>query len=392
MSSHITALNRQEKGRTFHGLALAGVSHFALEFCHNFLPVLYPLLVVGMGLSYQQIGYIALIVGLLTSLPQPFLGFLSDRFGAYQVGGISILWLGTLMSVSGLTPNYLAFAALVGLASLGSAAYHPAGAVLAAAHSKEQRGVGMSIFSVGGNLGSALSPLIIAALLPWLGLNAAFTVLPVALVVSLMLIQQKSPVAPERSGGHTNSAEGSSALWLGLVLLVIAAMSRAWFQVSLITYIPVWIESGGGTLTRAGQMLSVFAFSIGAGSLVGGAASDRVGRWIIGLVCFALLGPAYWLFLNVSGVNQILVLALIGFCLGNTYPIFVLMAQDCWSQRAAVASGLIMGIGWAPGGLGASFTGYVADTSSLFTGLQMLLVPPLVGLICMIFWRSTGLR
>ena len=63
------------------------------------------------------------------------------------------------------------------------------------------------------------------------------------------------------------------------------------------------------------------------------------------------------------------------------------MAQDCWPQRAAVASGLIMGIGWAPGGLGSLFTGYLADLSTLTYSLAWLVVPPVMGLGCVVVWR-----
>lgn len=413
MSTNATALRLPKGSGTSYGLALSGLSHFAIELSHNFLPVLYPLLIVSMDLSFQQIGTIALIIGLLTSLPQPFLGFLSDRFGSYLVAGLSIMWLGILMSMTGLVSNYWILALLVGLASLGSSAYHPAGAVMAAANSKERRGVSMSIFSVGGNFGSALSPILVAALIPWLGLNAALGVLPVALIVSFLLIRQTKVNAASGSSVRQPSHKQSIAkqpdtnqdastnvvsetikaapvLWAGLILLTVASMARSWFQVSLMTYLPLWIESGGGSLTQASQMLSVFAFSIGAGSMFGGTASDRVGGWIIVLLSFAVMGPAYWIFLNSTGFGQyttliqFIALAVIGFSIGNTFPTLVLMAQDCWSQRAAVASGLIMGIGWAPGGLGASYTGYVADTSSLGAGLQLLLIPPIVGVVCLV--------
>jgi FSR family fosmidomycin resistance protein-like MFS transporter len=376
-----------ESTRPGWGLTLAGLSHFTLELCHNFLPVLYPLLVVSMGLTYGQIGVIALIVGLVTSLPQPFLGFLSDRFGAYRVSALSILWLGLLMSLVGFAQNYLLFALLVGLASLGSAAYHPAGAVLASAHSRVRRGVGMSIFSVGGNLGSAVSPLLIAALLPWFDRNAALIMLPIAFIVSGLLYAQAQPTSLVRRAQTAVTAQSGTLLRTALILLTAAAMTRAWFQVSLLTYLPVWIESAGGTVAQASRLLAVFAFAIGGGAMFGGTVSDRVGPWRVVVISFLLIAPAYWLFLHSSGPLQYLVLALIGFAIGNTYPTFVIMAQDCWTQRAAVASGLIMGIGWAPGGLGASFTGYLADLSTLDYSLQFLVVPPLLGLACMVGWR-----
>jgi len=354
--------------------------------------VLYPLLVVSMGLTYAQIGVIALIVGLVTSLPQPFLGFLSDRFGAYRVSALSILWIGLLMGMVGFAPNYLFFTLLVGLASLGSGAYHPAGAVLASAHSRARRGAGMSIFSVGGNLGSALSPLLIAALLPWFGLHAALILLPIAIVVSGVLIRQNEPqnVARSHSEPLPTEASGDSTdglLRSGLILLTMAAMTRAWFQVSLMTYLPVWVESEGRTVAEASLLLAIFAFSIGGGAMFGGIISDRVGPWLVVLLSSLVIAPAFWLFLFSTGVLQHLAVALIGFAIGNTYPTFILMAQDCWPRRAAVASGLIMGIGWAPGGLGASFTGYLADRSTLSASLTWLVVPPLIGLACVVAWR-----
>lgn len=375
------------------GLTLASLSHFTLELCHNFLPVLYPLLIVSMGLTYAQIGVIALIVGLLTSLPQPFLGFLSDKFGAYRVSALSVLWIGVLMSVVGFAPNYLLFTVLVGLASLGSAAYHPAGAVLASTHSRARRGAGMSLFSVGGNLGSAISPLLLAALLPWFDLKAALVVLPIALVVSGLLYVQPDPQRIARSqnqgaaNAETTSDVTNTLLLTALVLLTVAAMTRAWFQVSLMTYLPVWIESEGGTVAQASFLLSIFAFAIGGGAMIGGTASDRLGPWVIVVGSFLVIPPAFWLFLQSDGFIQYAAVALIGIGIGNTYPTFILMAQDCWPQRAAVASGLIMGIGWAPGGLGSLFTGYLADLTTLTHSLAWLVVPPVLGLGCVVVWR-----
>ncbi|MCX6046269.1 MAG: MFS transporter [Chloroflexi bacterium] len=373
-------------------LFLAGFSHFTLELCQNFLPVLYPLLIASMGLHYTQIGFIALIGTLTGSILQPFFGFLSDRLGPERVCALSVLWLGLLMGLVGLVTHYWLLVVLVGLASVGSAAYHPPGAVIATANSGARRGAGMSLFSVGGNLGAALSPLWITLWMGGLGASSTLTIMPIALVVCLLLYWQARQQAARGPGSQSSGVQpipGKGYL-PGLILIVIGAMTRSWFQVSLSTYLPAWIQGNGGTLAQGSHLLSIFLFAIGAGSLIGGFISDRLGvngPWWVVFACTALLSPAYWMFLHTASALQMLALICVGIAVGCTYPTNILLAHDAWPHRMALASGMVMGIGWAPGGLGASFTGYVADHASLTTSLQFLIIPPLLGTLSIIAYR-----
>ena len=101
MVTNVTQLSRTHS-QAVRSLALAGFSHFVLELCQNFLPVLYPLLIASMGLGYTQIGLIALTITLTGSILQPFLGFLTDRLGAERVSVLSVIWVGILMGLVGL--------------------------------------------------------------------------------------------------------------------------------------------------------------------------------------------------------------------------------------------------------------------------------------------------
>ncbi len=379
------------RSQAARSLFLAGFSHFTLELCQNFLPVLYPLLIASMGLHYTQIGLIALVGTLTGSILQPFFGFLSDRIGPERVCALSVLWLGLFMGLVGLVTHYWLLVVLVGLASVGSAAYHPPGAVIATANSGTRRGAGMSLFSVGGNLGAALSPLWIALWIGWLGMRSTLTLIPIAGLICLMLYWQARQAAVGQQAQTLRATKVTGKEYLpGLILIVVGAMTRSWFQVSLTTYLPAWIQGNGGTLAQGSHLLSIFLFAIGAGSLIGGFISDRLGAsgpWWVVLACTALLSPAYWVFLHTSSALQMLALIFVGIAVGCTYPTNILLAHDAWPRRMALASGMVMGIGWAPGGLGASFTGYVADHASLTTSLQFLMVPPLLGTVSIIAYR-----
>jgi FSR family fosmidomycin resistance protein-like MFS transporter len=85
---------------------------------------------------------------------------------------------------------------------------------------------------------------------------------------------------------------------------------------------------------------------------------------------------------------------LVGLLLGSTFPVTVVMAQEAWPRGVGLASALVMGVGWLPGGLGASVTGLVADHSTLGGALQLLVIPPMLGLLCILIYarhqRSIG--
>ena len=369
---------------------LVAAAHLILELCTNFLPIIYPLLITTMGLSYAQIGLITLVAGTCASLTQPLFGYISDRGSPYRMIILSILWIGLLMGLVGFMWSYLSLIVLVGLASLGSAAFHPAGAVIAGAGHTARRGAAVSVFSVGGSLGSGLSPLLIAAGLSWFGLRGTGILIPVVLLASLVLYKQwgeksRLPLT-SRTAGTTNFGPESQPLrrtgsLTGLILITFAVMCRSWFQISLVTYLPEWMHSQGWSLTVGGQILAVMLISVSVGNLLGGTLSDRIGRWQVVALSLGLLSLAQGLFLATSGLLQVGLVGLIGVLIGASFPVTIVMAQETWPQGLGLASALVLGLGWLPGGIGAAFTGYIADQSSLALGLQSLVLAPILGMI-----------
>jgi FSR family fosmidomycin resistance protein-like MFS transporter len=380
-----TRLN-SDPARLLYPVALA---HLTIELCNNYLPVVYPILRTSLGLSYTQIGFVTLVAGAGTSLVQPLFGYLSDRWDAWRMIVLSIAWTGSLMGLVGLVPSYWLLLILVGLASLGSAAYHPAGASVAGSVATTRRGATLSVFSLSGTFGTALSPLLITSIIARTGLPGTTLLIPIALLASLLIFQQSQSRRTIRTGStpassHTIASQsqvrdGSLA---GLVLVILAVMCRSWFQVSLVTYLPEWLQSQGWSPANSGQMLTVLLISISAGTLMGGILSDRIGRWQVLALSLGLLGPAGWLFLRADGLAQLAILALTGALIGSSFPVVIVMAQETWPRGVGLASALVMGLGWLPGGIGAAFTGFLADQSSLSKALAWLIVPPILGFAC----------
>jgi FSR family fosmidomycin resistance protein-like MFS transporter len=363
--------------RYLYPIALA---HFTIELCNNYLPILYPILIASMGLTYAQVGLVALVGTTGTTLSQPLFGYATDRWEARRMVLSSILWIGLLIL-------------LVGLGSLGSAAFHPAGATLAAASTSTRRGATLSVFSVSGTLGSALSPLLITAAITELGLPGTTLLIPAVLLVGLLLYRQwgwaRQPAVglpASRQPKIHSQAPAQSGSMIALILVVLVVMCRSWFQLSLSTYLPEWMQSQGWSLAAAGRMLTVFLVTVSVGTLIGGTLSDRIGRWQVVTLSMALLGPSFWLFMAASGSAQVALVGLVGVLLGSTFPVTIVMAQEAWPRGVGLASALVMGLGWLPGGLGASVTGLVADHSSLGGALQLLIIPPILGLVCVLIY------
>jgi FSR family fosmidomycin resistance protein-like MFS transporter len=366
---------------------ITAFAHLALELCTSFLPVIYPALIVTMGLTYSQIGLIAMVALMSGTLTQPFFGYLSDHWGPRQIIIFSLAWVGVLMGLVGVAPNYGSLLMIVGLAMLGSAAFHPAGAVLASTTAGNRRGAAISVFSVGGTLGAAFSPLLIAAAIGWLGPSGTAIIIPFALLVSIVLYQQLTQEHalldnhPVKTNPQAKTPAKSAPVIVGLTLITFVVMTRSWFQVSLMTYLPQWIQSQGYSLAFGGQILAIFMVSISVGSMVGGPLSDRVGRWQVVALSMTFLGVVQWFFLHSPLAGQMIFAALMGIMIGVSLPVAIVMAQETWPAGVGMASALVLGLGWAPGGLGAWFTGLAADRFSLPIGLQFLIIPPLLGVI-----------
>ncbi|UCC65075.1 MAG: MFS transporter [Anaerolineae bacterium] len=366
-------------------LFFVALGHLSVELCSQFLPVLYPVLIAALNLSYTQVGVIAMVAGIGTSLIQPFFGYLSDRWNPRLIVVLAVAWTGLLMGLVGLTGGYVSLILLVGLGVLGSAAFHPAAMSITSSCGGERRGIATSIFSLGGTIGTALSPLWVTAGLARMGMRGTLVLIPVAVLGSALIYWQTNHLVPRQGdpSATIKTAMGRRTI-ASLVWIVLAVMFLAWFQWSFRTYLPTWIEEQGRSLAVAGRAMFVFASALGAGTLLGGALSDRLGRWQLLAVCLVLLGPVAWVLLQVPIVWQIPVVAVLGILIGATFPISIVMAQETWPSGVGTASGLVMGLGWVPGGIGASLTGRVADAYSLTMALRLLVVPAALSAACIL--------
>ncbi len=368
-------------------IALVCLSHTIVDASQNILPVVLPLLVDRFQLTYGQVGVAAALLNISASLIQPAFGWISDRRPTRWFMPAGIAWTALFMSAIGLVTSYPMLLLVIVLTGLGTAAFHPIGSIAVALASGNQRGLGMSFFSAGGNLGFAIGPVMGAWLMTRLGLpGTVLVILPGLLMAWAMYAYRDSFAA---TGRRTECSRGQASAplpWKRLARLCALITLRSWGYSGLIAFIPLLLHEEGVSLHLAGQALFVFLFFGALGGMLGGYLSDRVGRQQViatSLVSFPFLmavallssGPFRWLFLAIAGTMLL-----------ASFSVTVVFAQDLLPERMGLASGLTLGLAFGAGGVGVGLSGFLADLIGLRPSVWLLVfLPGIAGLLALGF-------
>src|SRR2546421_3735218 len=168
-------------------MTLLSAGHLGTDFANGALPALLPFLVDRFGLSYTLAATIMLASAVSSSVIQPLFGLWSDRRGAIWLLPAGVALGGIGIGLAAASPSYGLVALCVVLAGLGTAAYHPEGSKFAAYASGARRASGMSLFSVGGNIGYALGALVTTPIVVALGLTGGLLLMVPGIAVAAAL-------------------------------------------------------------------------------------------------------------------------------------------------------------------------------------------------------------
>src|SRR3954463_7338116 len=169
------------------GLGALACGHAAADLCQGSVPALIPFLISQRHYSFGAAGVLLLVVTVGSSIIQPLFGAASDRLHLWWLMPVGVALAAGGIAGAGVTSSFPLTCLIVGLGGLGVAAFHPEGARYANYASGSRRGTGMSFFSVGGNTGFALAPVLIPPAVLALGLRgtAVVAVLPALIACAL---------------------------------------------------------------------------------------------------------------------------------------------------------------------------------------------------------------
>ena len=374
-------------------LILLSFGHLVTDLSGGAVPALLPFFQRSFGLSYSSLGFLNGAFQFTGSVTQPLFGLLTDRVPGRVLLPIACLVTGGGLALTGLAPSYAALLLLLAVTGVGVAAFHPLGYRLANQHSGERRGAATALFSVGGNFGVAIGPLLATALvLEFDGQGTLGMALPGLVMAGLIWwrVPRRPPDTPTRASDSVAVPLRSRIPPMGLLTLVVILRSAA--SVSLNTFIPLYyIDVVGASETTASQMLSLLLVSGAVGTLIGGPVSDRFGRLRVLAMTLTLMIPALLVFLNSQGVVAAAALSLAGLFLVSSFAVTVVMAQDLWPENVGVASGVMVGFAFGVGGLIVPLIGLVAEHRGLLAALQVIVVFP-VSAVALTILLATAMR
>jgi len=374
-------------------LMVLSLGHLVTDIYQSALPAILPFLKENLSLSYTMAGVILMAANFTSSLLQPLFGYLSDRQEKALLLPIGCLCAGVGFSLLSFSSSYALILMLVIVSGFGIASYHPEGYKTAHFFTGEKRATGMAIFSVGGNMGFALGPIISIYIIKYMG----FSSLPVIIIPSLVFVAiiifywrdiSITELKKDRTAEKVFAQERQKGAYISLSMLIAIVIMRSWTQMGLMTYIPFYyINHLKGDPLYAGKLIFVFLLGGAIGTLGGAPLADKWGHkryLIISMLFSTLLLPLIFI---VDGYMLFVVLGLLGLTLISTFSVTVVMAQQLLPRNLGVASGIMVGFAIGAGGICVTLLGVIADHFGVPAALESIMIIPLAGFILSVALR-----
>ncbi len=378
-------------------LLILSLGHMVTDIYQGALPATLPFLKDKLGLTYTMTGVILMIANFTSSILQPLFGFYSDKKEKAALLPIGLLAAGVGYALLAMPTNYYVVLFLVVISGLGVAAYHPEGYKTAHFFTGERSVTGMSVFSVGGNLGLAIGPPMAIYVTRYLGFDALpVVIVPSLLCTALILTQRKTIAIPklEHIAQNKDVTKMNVGSYVSLFLVVAIVIMRSWTQMGLLSYIPFYyINHLKGDPLFAGNLIFVVLACGAAGTLIGAPFADRWGhRFFIRLTMFlaTIILPLMFVPFIANSYLLFVVLGLEGMILISTFSVTIVMAQRLLPHRLGVASGLMVGFAIGTGGIGVTLLGIVADNFGVPVALESIMILPFIGFLLSLIVKYKG--
>jgi MFS transporter, FSR family, fosmidomycin resistance protein len=367
-------------------LAFLTSTHVVDDLYQGAVPALLPFLAIERHYSYTGLTGITLAATFLASVVQPGFGALTDRYrnlGWLIAVGLLVAGLG--IGLSGLGDSYLITWFAVAASGVGVAAYHPEATRTARGMAGDSTQA-MSWFSVGGNAGIALGPILVTPVLLATRLHGTpLLALPAVVMAFVLAVRRPWQVGSAAETGSSGSGRARASAgraddWRGFGRLTVVVVLRSIAYFGLASLLALFaIRHFHSSAAMGSAVLTVFIGSGVIGTLSGGWLADHWQRVGVLRLGYGLAAAAMVLVVAAPDVTVLFIAAFVlGIVLFAPFAVQVTLGQDFLPNRIGIASGVTLGLAVSAGGVAAPLFGWLADTYGLPTALGTIAAFPAV--------------
>jgi MFS family permease len=388
--SEITVGAEAVRQRSFHEVWVVSIGHALTHWYPATFYLLLPLIGSELGLSYGQIGSILacqFAAGAISNIPG---GIFVDAVGRKGLlMALSLFWIGFPYLVMGFSHVYWMLLVCATLVGIGNNLWHPTAIPYLANRFPDRKGLVMAFHSMGGNVGDAVAPLVIGALLAtysWRGV-VFINVVP-GIIMSVMILlyigriynaDARAGAAESKPPAMTGAERMRSLVTLmknpALVTLSVSSAFRAMTQSALLTFLPVYLARDMG---YSAFLIGACLFALQAAGFIAapiaGHLSDTIGRrqiiissmsmTAVIILCMAFAGGTIWF---------VVLIALLGFFLFAVRAVLQAWLLDATpAGMGGSAIGMLFGTQALGQALGPVTAGIIADHYGIMAAFYFL--------------------
>lgn len=354
---------------------LTMLGHLSTDINQGAIPALLPFLIAAHGFSYMEAAFFVLASNMISAIIQPLFGWLGDRVSKPWFMAAGVLLASAGFAGIGFVQSYYVMLLFACVSGIGVALYHPEGGRLANLASGETKGKGISIFSVGGNLGFATGPILVVAGMALFGLKGtALTLITGGISAAVLLSQNKMLAALSRQGTREIVQSGEQDDVRGFAVALVPVFMRSIVYYAEITFIPLFLVSVLGT-SESFSSLAITFFSVMSvmGTVLGGPLGDKIGYVRVMVMSYLLLAPIVVLFsLNRIIPIALLLMAAMSLITAMITPCSTVTTQRFLPQHLGTASGITFGVAVSVGGVVSPVFGAIGDAFGLTASMLIV--------------------
>lgn len=344
------------------------IGHLCADLGGGALPAILPFLIAQKGISYTEAAGLTFALSSIGSAIQPIFGSMADKTSRPWLMSLGIFMAGCGISMLGFLDNYWTMFIAVAFTGIGAALFHPDGGRMANYVSGEKKGKGISLFSVGGNMGGAIGPILAVFGITMVGdlRGAAILAIPAFAMAAFMVTQHGNLAEFAAEGNKATKAAiaaGQKDDWKSFGKLTAVVFLRSTIQTGMTTFIPMfWMSVLLQSEAQSGSVTTIISLSGAVATLIGGSLADKYGfnktiRTGLVLVIPCLIAVT----LSRSVAVSTLLLIPTAMFLNFAFSPSVALGQKFVPNHLGLASGITMGLASSFGGVVSPMLGKVAD-------------------------------